>query len=369
MTLPIRESVLRMQPYSPGKPVAEVERELGLTDVVKLASNESPTGPSPKAVAAVREAARTMHLYPDAAAFELREAICRKFGVPSDQVLLGNGSDELLHLLAVLVVGEPRHKVIMGHPSFVRYDAAAGTMGGTLIQAPLDSQWRYDLDAMLDACDADARIVFIANPNNPTGTIVRRAELERFLDRVPPHVMVVLDEAYFEFAADEPDYPDGLELLKAGRNVVALRTFSKAYGLAGLRAGYGFAAPEIVDAYHRAREPFNVNSLAQAAAVAALGDEEHMRATVASNARGRKRLEAALRALGAEPVESFANFVVAKLGRPDLPVYEALLRRGVIVRACTPLGMPGHIRVTVGTEAGIERFLAAFGEVYAGVKA
>lgn len=357
-----------MTPYSPGKPISEVQRELGLSEVVKLASNETPLGPSPKAVAAVRDAAATMHLYPDAAAFELRDAIARKFDVPSSQVLLGNGSDELLHLMAVLVVGEPRHKVIMGHPSFVRYDAAAGTMGGTLVKVPLDAEWRHDLDAMLAHCDEDARLLFIANPNNPTGTIVRRDALERFLDRVPPHVMVVLDEAYHEFAAGVDGYPDGLELLKAGRNVVVLRTFSKAHGLAGIRVGYGFASPEVVDAYHRAREPFNVNSLAQAAAIAALDDDEHVRATVELNARGRKRLEAALRELGAEPVESYGNFVVANLGQPDVPVFQALLREGVIVRSCSALSMPGFLRVSVGTDAEVERFLDVFRRVYGMVK-
>lgn len=357
-----------MTPYSPGKPIPEVQRELGLTEVVKLASNETPLGPSPKAMAAVHASAATMHLYPDAAAFELRDAIARKFGVPANQVLLGNGSDELLHLMAVLVVGEPRHKVVMGHPSFIRYDAAAGTMGGTLVKVPLDAAWRHDLDAMLEHCDDDARLLFIANPNNPTGTIVRRDALDRFLDRVPPHVMVVLDEAYHEFAADADGYPDGLDLLKAGRNVVVLRTFSKAHGLAGIRVGYGFAAPDVVDAYHRAREPFNVNSLAQAAAIAALDDDEHVRATVELNARGRKRMEAALRELGAEPVESYGNFVVANLGQPDVPVFEALLREGVIVRSCSALGMPGYLRVSIGTDAEVDRFLDAFRRVYGMVK-
>jgi len=363
MTLPIRPNVLRMEPYSPGKPISEVKRELGLDRVVKLASNENPLGPSPLAVEAVKKAAEEMHVYPDGAAFELKEAISAKFGIPGNQLLVGNGSDEIIHLLGLLFLGNEGDEMLVGFPSFVRYDAAAHLAPAKLVQVPLDADYRHDLPAMAKAITPNTRMVFVANPNNPTGTIVRKAEFESFLNDVPENVVVVLDEAYYEFAADEPDLPVSTDYLKQGRNVIGLRTFSKAYGLAGIRVGYGFAPAAVVDAYHRAREPFNVNRLAQAAGIAALQDDDHVRRTVENNRRGLDRLAGVFREIGAKPIESFANFAYADLGRPARPVFQALLARGVIVRSGEGLGNPTCLRVSVGTEEEMDIFETAMREV------
>ncbi len=359
----IRPNVLQMEPYSPGKPISEVQRELGLPEVIKLASNENPLGPSPKAVEAVREAAASMHIYPDASGYSIRQAISQRFHVPDDRILLGNGSDELIHLLGLLFLGEPGDEMMMGDPSFVRYEAAAHLAPAKLVKVPLDSAYRHDLAAMAARVNEHTKLIFIANPNNPTGTIVRRREFDQFLADLPAEATVVLDEAYFEFAEGIDDYPNSLDYVREGRPVIGLRTFSKTYGLAGIRIGYGFASPEIVDAFHRAREPFNVNSLAQAAAVAALSDRDHIQATVENNRRGIRRMNEALTALGATPCESFGNFVFADLHRPAQPVFRALLERGVIVRSGDVFGTPTCIRVSVGTDAEVDAFIAAIGTI------
>lgn len=348
-----------MTPYSPGKPIDEVRRELGLAEVVKLASNENPLGPSPMAVEAVKRAAEEMHLYPDASGYQLKKAISAKFCVPPEQVMLGNGSDELIHILGQVFLGSPSDEIIVGDPSFVRYDAAAHLAACKLVKVPLDREYVHDLGAMGAAVTANTRLVFIANPNNPTGTMVRREDLRAFLRGLPDHVVTVLDEAYFEYAAEDPDYPSSIEFVQEGLNVVGLRTFSKAYGLAGIRIGYGFAPAAIIDATDRAREPFNTNSLAQAAAVAALGDDDHLRRTLAANRAGKEAVMDAFRQVGAAPVPTSANFVWADLGRPAQPVFESILRRGVIVRAGLPVGSPNAIRVTIGTAAETSRFVEA----------
>jgi len=363
MSLPIRPNVLSMEPYSPGKPIDEVKRELGLTEVVKLASNENPLGPSPAAVKAVQEAATRMHLYPDASAFELTRAIAAHVGVEPNQIMVGNGSDELIHMIGQVFLGEPGDEMIVGDPSFVRYDAAAFLATTKLVKVPVDASLTINLDAMLAAVTPRTKIIWIANPNNPTATIVRRAAFEKFLNALPDGIVVVLDEAYYEFAADEADYPSSVDYVKAGRNVIGLRTFSKAFGLAGIRLGYGIAPAAVVDAFHRAREPFNCNALAQVAAMAALGDKEHVRKTVELNAAGRAKLEAALRESGAKPVESFANFVLADLGVEAHPVFEALLRKGVIVRSGKGLGLPTYLRISVGTADEVDAFINAYREV------
>lgn len=356
---PIRPNVLRMEPYSPGKPISEVKRELGLERVVKLASNENPLGPSPMAVEAVRRAAAQMHLYPDAAAFDLRQAIASRFAIPENLIFLGNGSDELIHMLGLLFLGEPGDQMMVGDPSFVRYDAAALLAPAELIKVPLDAGYRHDLTAMARLATEQTKLIFIANPNNPTGTIVRRGDFDKFLDDLPPNATVVLDEAYFEFAAHVSEYPVSLDYVQAARPVIGLRTFSKTYGLAGIRIGYGFASTEVVDAFNRAREPFNVNSLAQAAADAALQDTAHIEATVANNRRGLDRISSVLSDLGATPCESYANFVFADLHRPAQPVFRALLERGVIVRSGEVFGTPTCIRVSVGTDEEVTAFVEA----------
>jgi histidinol-phosphate aminotransferase len=362
----MRANVLKMTPYTPGKPIDEVKRELGLTRVVKLASNENPLGPGAKALAAVEAAARSMHLYPDAGGYDLKQAIAGKFGVSDSMVMLGNGSDELIHLLGLVFLVEGDN-VVIGAPSFVRYDAAADLSDVELRRVPLDSSWKHDLKAMAAACDERTKLVFVANPHNPTGTVLTHSEVVEFLDALPSGCVAVLDEAYFEYSADVEDRLDAVSLLKSGRNVVVLRTFSKAHGLAGIRVGFGLAPAEIVDAVNRAREPFNVNSLAQAAAIAALDDADHLVESVRVNLDGLQRVEAAMRDWGFETVPSRANFICVNVRRDGNEVFQALLREGVIVRSGVPLGMPEFIRVSIGTADEMSEFLSAFERVVVGV--
>ncbi len=362
----MRANVLRMTPYTPGKPIDEVKRELGLTSVVKLASNENPLGPGAKALAAVQEAALSMHLYPDASGYELRQAISAKFGVSDAMVMLGNGSDELIHMLG-LVFLEAGDNVVIGAPSFVRYDAAADLSDVELRRVPLDSTWRHDLEAMAAVCDARTKLVFVANPHNPTGTVLTHTEVVAFLDALPSGCVAVLDEAYYEYSADVEDRLDAVTLLKAGRNVVILRTFSKAFGLAGIRVGFGLASAEVVDAVNRAREPFNVNSLAQAGAIAALSDSDHLAESVRVNLDGLSRIENAMRGWGFETVSSRANFICVNVRRDGNEVFQALLREGIIVRSGVPLGMPEYIRVSIGNSDEMSAFLSAFERVVVGV--
>ncbi|RYG35833.1 histidinol-phosphate transaminase, partial [bacterium] len=299
MLEPIRPNVLEMHAYVPGKPISEVKRELGLERVVKLASNENPFGPSPKAVAAVEQTARQMHLYPDGASRDLREALAKKFDIPYEQVMVGNGSDELIHILGLLFLDGPGDEMMMGDPGFSRYDASAHLANAKLVKVPVDSDFRHDLPAMAAAVTPNTKLIYLANPNNPTGTVMTTAEIEGFLDTIPENVPVVLDEAYHDFAAPYTDLPNSRDLVLQGRNVIGLRTFSKAYGLAGIRIGFGFASPRVMDAYHRAREPFNVNILAQSAAIAALGDDEHLQKTVTNNREGLDRLRRIFESIGA----------------------------------------------------------------------
>lgn len=364
MPLEFRPNVLRMQPYVPGKPVEEVQRELGLTDVVKLASNENPFGPSPRAVRAIQEAALRLHQYPDGAAFELRTAIANHYGVPFHRVVVGNGSDELIHLMGLIFLGHEGHELIMGDPGFSRYDASAYLAPSRLVKVPLTSDFRHDVEAMAAAITPQTRMIFIANPNNPTGTVISREEFEWLADRTPDHVALVLDEAYFEYAVHATqgriDLPNAADYTDRYPNVIGMRTFSKAYGLAGIRLGFALVPDVVADAIHRAREPFNVNSLAQAAGIAALSDQEHIRQTVENNTAGLRRLSDFLRAQGATPIDSYANFAYADLGRSGDEVYTALLQQGVIIRAGSHVGHPHCIRVSVGTPAELDRFEAAF---------
>ncbi len=353
MPFELRPNILRMHAYSPGKPIEEVKRELGLDTVIKLASNENPLGPSPKAIEAVERAAKEMHLYPDASAYVLRQALSKKMGVAPERILLGNGSDELIHLLGLVFLGDGNDEVLVGDPSFVRYDAAAQIADCKLSKIPLRDH-KHDLQGMLEAASTKTKLVFIANPNNPTGTIVSDGELRSFLDSLPSETVTVLDEAYFEYATGDASYPDSTRLIDEGYRVVGLRTLSKAYGLAGVRLGYGFAAPEIVDAINRAREPFSVNALAQAAAIAALGDEQHLAATLETNAKGLAKLTRTLLSLGISIVPSHANFLYVELGQPARPLFESLLRDGIIVRT---LPQSDALRISVGTGEEMDRLI------------
>jgi histidinol-phosphate aminotransferase len=341
-------------PYSPGKPIEEVKRELGLDHVIKLASNENPLGPSPLALEALSQAAQRLNLYPDAASYDLRQALSAHLGVPADWIVCGNGSDEIIHLLGLAFL-DAGDELIQGDPSFVRYEASAILNSADCVLVPL-RDWVHDLDAMLAQVSSRTRLIYIANPNNPTGTIVPRSEVEHFLDRLPDHVVVVFDEAYFEYV-DDPDYPNMLEAVRQDRNVVVLRTFSKAYGLAGLRIGYGIMRPEIAKYLDKVREPFNVNLLAHAAAIAALGDTDHLAKTRAANQAGLSRMYAAFDKLDLPYTRSQGNFVWFDVKRDSREVFQALLRKGVITRTGDVFGAPTHLRVTTGTPDQVTEFI------------
>jgi histidinol-phosphate aminotransferase len=352
-------SIERLAPYEAGKPIEELAREAGISDAIKLASNENPLGPSPRAIEAMRAALGEVHLYPDSAAYRLRERVAAEHGVPMDQVLHGKGSNELIELV-VRTFSTPADHVVFAENSFVAYKLAVLAHGVDFTEVPL-VDWRHDLEAMAAAVTPRTRVIFVANPNNPTSTHVSRAEVARFLRDVPPEVIVVMDEAYIHYA-DAPDYPDSLELRDLRERLVVLRTFSKAYGLAALRVGYAIGPAVLIDYLNRVRLPFNVTSLGQVAAIAALDDREHVERSVRLNRSERDRVARALGALGFEPPPSQANFLFIDLGRPGRPVYEKLLRLGVIVR---PFGNTNFLRVTLGKPEENDRFLCAFREVLA----
>lgn len=356
----IRPNLLRIEAYAPGKGAEALRRDRGLERVIKLASNENPLGPSPMAVEAVRAAADAMHLYPDASGASLKAGLSERFGVPESCIVLGNGSDDLIQLLGTLFLEGPDDEVIMGDPSFVRYQAVAQIANCALIKVPLDSGMRHDLAAMARAVSHRTKLIFIANPNNPTGTIVTRSEFEAFLADAPSQAVVVLDEAYFEFASENEEYPSSVDYVLSGRPVIGLRTFSKTYGLAGARVGYGFMSERIASVVERVRQPFSVNSLAQVAAVAALRDREHLRRTVENNRAGLAFLTRVFERHGAKCVPSHANFVLGDLGYPAEPVFQELMLRGVIVRPGSTFGMENCLRVSVGTPEEMEAFAEAF---------
>lgn len=349
-----------MSPYSPGKPIDEVKRELGLTRVIKLASNENPLGPSPKAVEAVREAAAQLHLYPDASVFSLKEAISKTYGIDPSLLMIGNGSDDLIHYLCQCFLEGPDTQMMMGDPSFVRYESGGQLADSRVVKVPLNSEWRHDVRAMAAALTPQTRLVFIANPNNPTGTMVGKEEVDWLLTQLPSGCVLVLDEAYIEFAEGVDGFPNSLDYVRDGAPVIGLRTFSKAFGLAGIRVGWGAAPLSVIDAVDRIREPFNVNLLAQKAATAALSDPGHVADTVALNRQGLARIEQTCSSLGMKVVPSLANFACIDLGRPARPVFEALLKEGIITRCGDVLGMPHHLRVSIGTEEEMDVFLGAF---------
>lgn len=343
-------------PYSPGKPIEEVEREFGISDSVKLASNENPLGPSPKALAAIAAALPAIHRYPDGSGYALRRALARHWGVPAECLILGNGSNELLEIVGRSFL-MPGDEVLYAQQAFVVYDMVAQVTGATKVAVPLKG-FAHDLPAMRAAITFKTKLVFLANPNNPTGTCVNPRDLEAFLAAIPPDVIAVLDEAYYEYLPPER-VPDALQFVRSGRLLLVLRTFSKIYGLAGLRIGYGIAPEPLVSLLNKVREPFNTSSLAQAAALAALDDAEHVRASRAANEAGRQFLMEGFRAMGLAAIPSVANFLLVDVGRPAGPVTDGLLRRGVIVRPVGGYGFPTHLRITVGTEDENRKCVAA----------
>jgi histidinol-phosphate aminotransferase len=363
-SIPLRKNILNLQPYVPGKPIEDVKRELGLDRVIKLASNENPLGPSPKAIQAIQNYASSVHLYPDGNAADLRMALAEKYQVGSEQIVVGNGSEDLIALLGTVLLGNPDDEVISPHPSFPRYITAAELAPSTLIKVPLNLEMKVDLDMVAAKITPKTKIIFLANPNNPTGTVFLKNQFDEFLAEVPPNVVVVLDEAYHEFAVGTADVPDGVQYAISHPNVVVLRTLSKAYGLAGIRVGFGVVSQELSEAIHRARAPFNVSSIAQVAGIAALHDEGHVQKTVALNTLGRERLNEFLAKKGAQVFDSRANFSFANLGRPAIEIFGALLRRGVITRPGDAQTLPNCLRVSIGTPAEMQIFEKEFAEAF-----
>jgi histidinol-phosphate aminotransferase len=348
------QHILRLVSYEPGKPVEELAREMGLQpeEIIKLASNENPLGPSPKALAAMRDALDRAHFYPDGGGWALRSAIAEKLGLERENVVLGNGSNEIIEFIGHAFL-RPGDEVITARHAFAVYTLMAQLFGAKTIEVP-DPGFTHDLNAMLAAVSFRTRQIFIANPNNPTGTMVGQQEIDRFMERVPDDVLVVFDEAYYEFL-DNP--PDVLKFVRDGRNVVVMRTFSKIQGLAGLRIGYGLASKEIADVLQKTRQPFNANSIAQAGALAGIHDEEYMQKTRELTHEGREFLQSEFSSMGLDYVPSTANFVLVRVGDGD-QIFQALLRRGLIVRAMRSYKLPEWIRVSVGTMDQNRRFIA-----------
>jgi histidinol-phosphate aminotransferase len=360
MTLKIPEHILAIPPYVPGKPVEELERERGIRDSIKLASNENPLGPSPRAVEAVQRSMAGVHRYPDSAGFELVRALAERLGLDPSQIVLGNGSDDIIGMLATALL-QPGDEVVMPRPSFQMYEIETRAAGAVPVMVPLRGL-RTDLEAMAERVTARTRMVFVNTPHNPTGSLVTRVELDRFLDRVPGDVPVVLDEAYLEFVRD-PAGPDSRDDLRVGRPVVGLRTFSKAYGLAGLRIGYGLMHPDTAAILNRVRQPFNVSLPAQAAARAALDDVGFLEETRRVVHAGVDYLESELDRLGLECAPTQANFLMFRVPGEARVVFEALLDRGVIVRPLGGYGYPDRLRVSVGRPEENGRFVQALREV------
>jgi len=347
-----------IRPYVSGKPIDEVKREMGLDDVIKLASNENPLGVSPRALAAIRNAASTVNVYPDAASYDLRTAIGEHFELLRDQVAVGSGADDLILQLAMAYLDDG-DEVIVSRSSFPIYDVYANVMRAVLRKTPLDAAMRLDLDAMADAIGPKTKMVVVCNPNNPTGTIVTADAVNRMIRRVPEHVLLVIDEAYVEMV-DSDAFPDSLAYVREGRrNVVVLRTFSKVYGLAGIRLGYAFAAPEIVSTLMQVKMVFNVSVVAQAAGIAALQDRAFLKQSVAANRAGRQQLCRAFDRMGLTYAESHTNFVLVRIGPDALTIQKQLLSDGVIVRPCSAYELPEHLRISIGTPVQNERFIAA----------
>jgi histidinol-phosphate aminotransferase len=345
--------------YEPGKPIEEVARERGLRpeEIIKLASNENPIGPSPKALAAMQEEIKGVHIYPDGGGWKLRNAIAKKFGLEMNNVILGSGSNEVIEFIGHAFL-KPGDNIITAEHAFLVYKLMAKVFGAETIEVA-DPGYVHDLDAMAAAITPQTKEIFIANPNNPTGTLVTQEQIDRFMAKVPPHVVVVFDEAYYEFL-DNP--PDTLKYVREGRNVVVLRTFSKIQGLAGLRIGYGLGNAEIIEVLQRTRQPFNINSVAQAAALAGLLDDEHQRKTKQLTDEGRAYLQEQFGKLGLEHIPSYANFVLVKVGDGNA-VFKAMMDKGVIVRAMAAYKLPEWVRISIGTMPQNERCIAVLREV------
>lgn len=359
--------VRRLRPYQPGKPIEELERELGIHNIIKLASNENPLGPGARVRDVLAAQFEELARYPDGNGFALRQRIAARHGVDMAQITLGNGSSDPLEFVVRALV-QPGDEVIFSAHAFAMYPIVTRAAGGTPVVTPA-RDWGHDLDAMASAVTPRTRVIFIANPNNPTGTWLDASHLRGFLEGLPGHVVAVVDEAYFEYASAPAmgldGYPDATRWLADFPNLMVTRTFSKAFGLAGLRVGYGLSHPDLADLMNRIRPPFNVNSLALAAAAAALDDDAHLAESIAVNVAGMRQLEAGFRSLGLDYIPSAGNFISVRVADSALPVYEALLRAGIIVRPVENYDMPGYLRITVGLENENRRCLDALASILA----
>ena len=355
------KGVQALSPYQPGKPIEELARELGLNpaEIIKLASNENPLGPSEKALSAARKALDELCLYPDGNGFELKNALASRFGVGMDQITLGNGSNDVLEVIARCFV-DTQSEVIFSQYAFAVYPIVTQAIGAKGVSVPA-KDWGHDLDAMAAAISDRTKLIFIANPNNPTGTVHTAEAIEAFLAQVPERVLVVLDEAYCEYLTGD-EFPDGIQLLNRYPNLIVCRTFSKAWGLAALRAGYSISSPAIADILNRVRQPFNVDSVALAAATAVLEDDAYLKRSREVNQAGLRQLAEGFDRMGLPYIPSFGNFIAVEVGEQSAGIYQALLSHGVIVRPVTGYGMPRHLRVSVGLPEENERFLDALAQ-------
>jgi len=350
----VRKGILDIKPYVPGKPIQEVKRELGLHDVVKLTLNENALGPSPLAIEAIKKGVDQIHLYPDAEGYELRNAISDLLGVGPDHLVFGNGGEEIIALIGKAFINEG-DRCIIPHPVFEAYENVVRIMGGVVCFSEL-TEYRINLDDMVGKINEKTKLLFICNPMNPTGTIVTRDELDAFVQKIPSGTVVVLDEAYCHFVS-HTDYPDGIEYIKEKRNVIVLRTFSKAHGLAGVRIGYGVARPDLIHFIRQVKEPFNVNLLAQIGALAALRDHEHLERTISLIHREKAFLYGELSGMGLKYIPTEANFIFIDAGVDSTVVFQRMLERGIIVRTGDIWGLPHFIRLTIGTRQQNQRFI------------
>jgi histidinol-phosphate aminotransferase len=357
-----REGVEDLVPYPPGKPIEELERELGIKGSIKLASNENPLGPSPLAVKAIMDKVHTLNRYPDGSGFYLKQKLSEKFGLPPERIILGNGSNELIELI-IRTFLSPGEAVVQPFPTFLVYEKVVKGAGGKMISVPL-SRFHLDLEGMLEAVTPETKIIFINNPNNPTGSMIPKEEMIRFLQRIPEGILIALDEAYIEFVSDD-SVANGLDLLKDYPLLVVLRTFSKLYGLAGLRIGYGFASERVVDYMNRVRQPFNANTLAQAAAIGGLDDAEFVTRTLRVIREGLEYLYGELDRMGLEYIPTHTNFFLIRVPGGGKKTFERMLRDGVIIRAMDSYSLPEFIRVNVGLPEENERFIQALKKVLA----
>lgn len=357
-----RKELAGLKKYVPGKAIEDVMKEYGLTSIVKLASNENPLGPSKKAIEAIKKEAENVHIYPDGAALDLREKLAQKHDVDMSQVLIGSGGEQILKLIAHTFVNEG-DEVIFGAPSFALYDIMSSHIGAKCISLPLTEDFRHDLKTFEAHLNEKTKIVYVCNPNNPTGNIMPRAELLAFVDRLPESVVLVLDEAYFEYAIHDSEYVNGIEVLKNRPNTIILRTFSKVAGLAGLRIGYCFSSPEIIDEMGKIKGVFNANRIGQAAAIASLDDDEHIENTVELNKQSLNRMKAYFEANNMKYVDSHANFIFVDINQSSRDAYVELQKLGVIIRPGFLWGFENHIRVSSGTLEQTEIFIKALDQI------